>query len=57
MINVELDDLVNAGVFGLMDALDASDPTRGVKTETYCSPRTIGKQNSHHSGLLRLLFG
>lgn len=39
---VELDDLVSAGVFGLMDALDAFDPARGVKFETYCSPRIRG---------------
>ncbi|HUT31467.1 MAG TPA: FliA/WhiG family RNA polymerase sigma factor [Sedimentisphaerales bacterium] len=39
---VELDDLISAGVFGLMDAIDAFDPTRGVKFETYCSPRIRG---------------
>ena len=31
---VELDDLMSAGVFGLMDAVDAFDLTRGVKFET-----------------------
>ena len=39
---VEFDDLVSAGVFGLMDALEAYDETRGVKFETYCSPRIRG---------------
>ncbi|HMO15849.1 MAG TPA: FliA/WhiG family RNA polymerase sigma factor [Pirellulaceae bacterium] len=39
---VELDDLVSAGVFGLMDAIDAFDLTRGVKFETYCVPRIRG---------------
>jgi len=39
---VELDDLVSAGIFGLMDAIDAFDPTRGVKFETYCLPRIRG---------------
>ena len=39
---VELDDLVSAGVFGLMDAIDAFDMTRGVKFETYCVPRIRG---------------
>jgi RNA polymerase sigma factor for flagellar operon FliA len=39
---VELDDLVSAGTFGLMDAIDAYDPSRGVKFETYCSPRIRG---------------
>jgi len=39
---VELDDLVSAGVFGLMDAIDAFDLSRGVKFETYCVPRIRG---------------
>src|SRR6187399_3295500 len=39
---VELDDLVSAGVFGLMDAINAFDLNRGVKFETYCVPRIRG---------------
>ena len=39
---VELDDLISAGVFGLMDAIDAFDLSRGVKFETYCVPRICG---------------
>ena len=39
---VELDDLTSAGVFGLMDAIEAFDLTRGVKFETYCVPRIRG---------------
>ena len=39
---VELDDLVSAGIFGLMDAIDAFDLNRGVKFETYCVPRIRG---------------
>lgn len=39
---VELDDLVSAGIFGLMDAIDAFDLERGVKFETYCVPRIRG---------------
>jgi len=39
---VELDDLISAGIFGLMDAIDNFDPARGVKFETYCSPRIRG---------------
>ncbi|MCE5267010.1 MAG: FliA/WhiG family RNA polymerase sigma factor [Planctomycetaceae bacterium] len=39
---VELDDLVSAGVFGLMDAIDLFDLSRGVKFETYCVPRIRG---------------
>ncbi len=39
---VELDDLISAGTFGLMDAIDAFDLSRGVKFETYCVPRIRG---------------
>ncbi len=38
----DLDDLISAGVFGLMDAIDAFDLERGVKFETYCVPRIRG---------------
>jgi RNA polymerase sigma factor for flagellar operon FliA len=36
---VDLNDLISAGVFGLMDAIDAFDLERGVKFETYCLTR------------------
>ncbi len=39
---VELDDLISAGVFGLMDAIEAFDLEREVKFETYCVPRIRG---------------
>lgn len=39
---VDLDDLISAGIFGLMDAIDAFDLERGVKFETYCVPRIRG---------------
>jgi RNA polymerase sigma factor for flagellar operon FliA len=39
---VEIDDLISAGTFGLMDAIDAFDLSRGVKFETYCVPRIRG---------------
>ncbi|MGB2821873.1 MAG: FliA/WhiG family RNA polymerase sigma factor [Phycisphaerae bacterium] len=39
---VDVDDLVSAGVFGLVDAINAFDPGRGVKFETYCAPRIRG---------------
>src|SRR5215831_782040 len=39
---VDLDDLISAGVFGLMDAIGAFDLERGVKFETYCVPRIRG---------------
>ena len=35
---IERDDLTAAGIFGLMDAIHAFDPTRGVKFETLCIP-------------------
>ncbi len=39
---VELDDLMSSGIFGLMDAIEAFDLERGVKFETYCAPRIRG---------------
>jgi len=39
---VEVDDLMSAGIFGLIDAIEAFDLSRGVKFETYCAPRIRG---------------
>jgi len=39
---VDVDDLMSAGIFGLVDAIDAFDLARGVKFETYCAPRVRG---------------
>lgn len=39
---VDINDLISSGVFGLMDAIDAFDLSRGVKFETYCVPRIRG---------------
>jgi RNA polymerase sigma factor for flagellar operon FliA len=39
---VDVDDLMSAGTFGLVDAIDAFDLGRGVKFETYCAPRIRG---------------
>lgn len=39
---VELDDLMSSGIFGLKDAIEAFDLDRGVKFETYCAPRIRG---------------
>lgn len=39
---VDVDDLMSAGIFGLVDAIDAFDLDRGVKFETYCAPRVRG---------------
>lgn len=40
--NVEYDDLVGYGVFGLIDAVDKFDYNKGVKFETYASFRIRG---------------
>jgi RNA polymerase sigma factor for flagellar operon FliA len=40
--SVELSDLVNTGVIGLIEAFSNFDPTRGVKFETYAVPRIRG---------------
>lgn len=40
--NVEYDDLVGYGIFGLIDAIDKYDPTKDVKFETYASLRIRG---------------
>ena len=40
--NVEYDDLVSFGVFGLIDAIDKFDLTKDVKFETYASVRIRG---------------
>jgi RNA polymerase sigma factor FliA len=39
---VDIEDLMSAGIFGLMDAIDAFDLSRKVKFETYCAPRIRG---------------
>ena len=39
---VDIEDLMSAGIFGLMDAIDAFDLERKVKFETYCAPRIRG---------------
>jgi len=48
---VELDDLISDGTFGLMRAIDAFDPARGVKFETYATPVVRG---SIYNGLRTL---
>lgn len=40
--SVELSDLVNTGVIGLIEAMSNFDPDRGVKFETYAVPRIRG---------------
>ncbi len=40
--NVEFDDLVSYGIFGLIDAIDKYDLSRGVKFDTYAQLRIRG---------------
>ena len=40
--SIELDDLISAGLFGLMDAIRGFDPERGIKFKTYCTTRIRG---------------
>src|SRR5574344_966282 len=40
--NVEYDDLVGFGIFGLIDAIDKFDYYKGIKFETYASVRIRG---------------
>jgi RNA polymerase sigma factor for flagellar operon FliA len=40
--SVDTGDLVSAGVFGLMNAIDRFEPDRGFKFETYAVPRIRG---------------
>jgi RNA polymerase sigma factor for flagellar operon FliA len=39
---VDIEDLMSVGLFGLMDAIDKYDLTREVKFETFCAPRISG---------------
>lgn len=39
---VDIEDLMSVGQFGLMDAINAFDLSRGVKFETFCAPRIRG---------------
>jgi len=40
--SVDVDDMISAGIFGLMDAIEKFDLGRGVKFETYCVSRIRG---------------
>jgi RNA polymerase sigma factor for flagellar operon FliA len=40
--NVEFDDLVSCGTFGLLDAIEKFDPDKGVKFKTYAATRIRG---------------
>lgn len=45
--NVEYDDLVGYGIFGLIDAIDKFDSAKAVKFETYASLRIRGAMLDH----------
>lgn len=40
--SVDVGDLVSSGVFGLIDAVERFEPSRGVKFETFAAPRIRG---------------
>lgn len=40
--HVEIDDLINAGIIGLIDAIDKFDPSRKIKFKTYAEFRVKG---------------
>ncbi len=40
--HIEIDDLYSYGVFGLLDAMERFDPSRGIKFETYAYTRVKG---------------
>lgn len=40
--SIELDDLVSAGLFGLLDAIRGFDPSRGITFKTSCTTRIRG---------------
>jgi len=40
--SIEVDDLNSAGTFGLMDAINGFDLSRGIKFKTYCTTRIRG---------------
>ncbi len=40
--HVDVEDLVSAGVFGLVNAIEHFDHERGIKFETYCRKRVSG---------------
>ena len=40
--HVEIDDLVNSGIIGLIDAIEKFEPSRGIKFKTYAEFRIRG---------------
>ena len=54
--SIELDDLVSAGLFGLMDAIRGFDPDRNIKFKTYCTTRIRGSILDAASGNASLVL-
>ncbi len=40
--HVEIDDLINSGIIGLIDAIEKFDPSRGIQFKTYAEFRIRG---------------
>lgn len=49
--NVEQDDLKSSGYFGLIDAVERFEPSKGFKFETFASPRIRGAMLDHLRGV------
>jgi len=45
--SVDIDDLVSAGCFGLMDAIGAFDPDRATRFQTFALKRIVGAMNDY----------
>ena len=41
-VHIDIQDMINSGVLGLMDAIEKFDPDKGVKFETYAEYRVKG---------------
>ena len=50
--NIDIDDLISAGVIGLMDAIDKYDPSRDNKFKTYAGMEHLGGTSNIGSGAL-----
>ena len=44
---IELDDLIQDGTCGLMDAISSFDPSRGIRFEAFCLTRIQGAMQDH----------
>jgi RNA polymerase sigma factor for flagellar operon FliA len=44
---IELDDLIQVGTIGLMNAISSFDPSRGIRFEAFCLPRIQGAMQDY----------